>query len=293
MKINNLKRKMRFARIRYFRIINALRKEHVLTDDFLMKLSRLKSDREIVRCWKQEIEKEQKSDLELELLQNQTTVIMLQSQINPHFLYNTLDCIRGEAILLGADDLANMTKALSNFFSYSIRRTGVLVTVSEELENIENYFLIQQFRFNQRFHLDIECDRQDAVIMENIIPRLTLQPILENAISHGFGNMIGNCRIKVCIFKTDDSIRIRCSDNGCGMSPEKLDEILRILESGEITGSKSDEKNQEIHGLGLANINNRIRLLIGSEYGLYVSSMEGAGTDVEIRLPIQNKVVER
>ncbi|MDO4343284.1 MAG: histidine kinase [Eubacteriales bacterium] len=233
--------------------------------------------------------KEQKSELELRLLQNQTTVIMLQSQINPHFLYNTLDCIRGEASLLGADELADMIKALAQFFSYSIRKSGICVTVGEELENIKNYFMIQQFRFGQRFRLNIIYDESDTETMENVIPRLTLQPIVENAILHAFGDEIADCQIRIYIFKTDKNLCIRCSDNGCGMTPRQLEQLHEKLRE-----TMPDEVlEQPVSGIGLQNINSRIRLIFGKDYGLAVSSMEGAGTDIEIRLPVQNKVVEQ
>ena len=273
------------------RVAESLIKGGVVSDEFLAGLFEKKSPAEVVDYGEKGMKPSHINDLEFELLQNQTMIVMLQSQINPHFLYNTLDCIRGEAVLLGAEELANMTKALSRFFSYSISKSGPLVTIKEELENVENYFLIQQFRFNQRFRLDIECDRQDAEIMENIIPRLTLQPIVENAISHGFADRIENCRISLSVFKTEDSVYIRCSDNGSGMSLQDLEHLLQVLENQELSYGKKN--SQEIHGLGLANIQKRIRLLVGDDYGLHVSSMEGAGTDVEIRLPLQNKLIDR
>lgn len=240
----------------------------------------------------QDIKEEVLNNYEMELLQNQTTVIMLQSQINPHFLYNTLDCIRGEAVQIGAAELASMTKALSNFFSYSISRSGLLVTISEELESVHNYFLIQQFRFNRRFHLTVNCDKEDTAIMENVIPRLALQPIIENSISHGFKSAVSDCELSITIFRTEDAVLIKCSDNGCGMSEQELEDITVNLENCvDYINDKIKEKST--HGLGIVNINRRIKLLFGSEYGLYISSMENAGTDVHIRLPLQNTGMEK
>ena len=227
----------------------------------------------------QDIKEEVLNNYEMELLQNQTTVIMLQSQINPHFLYNTLDCIRGEAVQIGAAELASMTKALSNFFSYSISRSGLLVTISEELESVHNYFLIQQFRFNRRFHLTVNCDKEDTAIMEN-------------SISHGFKSAVSDCELSITIFRTEDAVLIKCSDNGCGMSEQELEDITVNLENCvDYINDKIKEKST--HGLGIVNINRRIKLLFGSEYGLYISSMENAGTDVHIRLPLQNTGMEK
>lgn len=240
----------------------------------------------------QDIKEEVLNNYEMELLQNQTTVIMLQSQINPHFLYNTLDCIRGEAVQIGSAELASMTKALSNFFSYSISRSGLLVTISEELESVHNYFLIQQFRFNRRYHLTVNCDKEDTAIMENVIPRLALQPIIENSISHGFKSAVSDCELSITIFRTEDAVLIKCSDNGCGMSEQELEDITVNLENCvDYINDKIKEKST--HGLGIVNINRRIKLLFGSEYGLYISSMENAGTDVHIRLPLQNTGMEK
>lgn len=238
------------------------------------------------------IKEEVLNNYEKELLQNQTTVIMLQSQINPHFLYNTLDCIRGEAIQIGAAELASMTKALSNFFSYSISKSGLLVMISEELESVHNYFLIQQFRFNRRFHLTVNCDKDDMVIMENVIPRLVLQPIIENSISHGFKSVVSDCELSITIFRTRESIHIKCSDNGCGISERDLEDINVNLENC-VDYINDKIKENSTHGLGIANINRRIKLLFGSEYGLYISSMKNAGTDVHIRLPIQNTGMDK
>lgn len=235
-------------------------------------------------------EEEVLNKYEMELLQNQTTVIMLQSQINPHFLYNTLDCIRGEAILVGASELASMTKALSNFFSYSISKDGLLVTIREELESIENYFLIQQFRFNKRFNLTINCNREDNAIMDNVIPRLVLQPIIENSISHGFRSAVSECELSVTILRTEDCIHIKCSDNGCGLEEKELEKLTENLENC-IAYINEKIKEKSTHGMGIVNINRRIKLLFGNEYGLYISSIKNVGTDVHIILPLQNTAI--
>lgn len=261
--------------------------EKMITDEFIQAIKTKGLDIKPADYGCQNIKEEVLNNYELELLQNQTTVIMLQSQINPHFLYNTLDCIRGEAILVGAGELADMTKALSNFFSYSISKNGVLVTIREELESIENYFLIQQFRFNKRFRLTIHCDRNDITIMDNVIPRLALQPIIENSISHGFQSVVSECELNVTIIRTMDAVLIKCSDNGRGMSAKELDKITENLEDC-IDYIDDKIKQQSTHGIGLVNINRRIKLLFGDEYGLYISSMEQAGTDVNIRLPLQS-----
>ena len=273
-------------------VIKVLKKSDNLQEDQIKTLLHLRKPHEINEYWSKNILKRPRSDLELKLLQNQTTVRMLQSQINPHFLYNTLDCIRGEALLQGADDLATMTKALSSFFSYSISKSGTLVTIRDELQNVKNYFLIQQFRFNRRFILEMDCDSKDFEIMNNLIPRLTLQPIIENSISHGFSTKTDDCRITLSVEKTDRKIYVRCSDNGIGMSPRQLEELTEKLRVGQEDLLEETDDGKDVHGLGLANISNRIRLLMGESYGLQVFSVENVGTDIVVCLPRQDKMVD-
>lgn len=112
--------------------------------------------------------------------------LALQNQINPHFLYNTLEGIRSEALIEGIDSVAEMTEALSTFFRYTISSVERLVTLEDELGNIENYYTIQQFRFGDRLDLEIEFDMEDPnEVLKIKIPKLTLQPIVENSIFHG------------------------------------------------------------------------------------------------------------
>ena len=118
------------------------------------------------------------------MLVKQAELNALQNQINPHFLYNTLECIRGKAMVQGAEQIANMTEALSAFFRYSISIQENLVTLEQELQNTKNYFLIQKYRFGNRFHLRIFLV-EESEAGEYLMPKMTLQPIVENAIFHG------------------------------------------------------------------------------------------------------------
>ena len=120
-----------------------------------------------------------------QIFDKQTELTALQSQINPHFLYNTLECIRGQALIDDNREIAKMTEALSAFFRYSISKKGNFVTLREELDNINNYMLIQQYRFNNRFTLEIMIDEEDKVAYDYLVPKLIIQPVIENAIFHG------------------------------------------------------------------------------------------------------------
>ena len=127
---------------------------------------------------KAEIEK----DYESKVLSKQMQYQALQSQINPHFLYNTLDSIRGEALMAGNENIASMTERLSRFFRYCISNKGNIATIRDEINNILDYFYIQEYRFGDKFHLEIEVDEE---CYSYKIPQMTLQPIVENAIFHG------------------------------------------------------------------------------------------------------------
>jgi two-component system sensor histidine kinase YesM len=214
----------------------------------------------------------------------QAQYLALQNQINPHFLYNTLESIRSEALLAGLDDLAEMTEALATFFRYTITKVENLVSVEEELHNCETYFSIQQYRFGDRLELKVECAPEDRdEIYRCRIPKLTMQPILENSIIHGTELKVGAGHLKIHLARTEKRLLIRISDDGLGMDEETLLKINKRLGKGNM-GIATQEREAE-GGLALANVDNRIRLLFGDEYGLHVFSVLQAGTDVEISLP--------
>ncbi|MBO5520850.1 MAG: sensor histidine kinase [Eubacterium sp.] len=219
---------------------------------------------------------------DVEIYSRQVELAALQSQINPHFLYNTLDAIRGQAIQDNNREVAMMIQTLSAFFRYSISRKGNAVTLRDELDNVQNYMKIQQYRFEDRFRLDMEIE--DPEVYDYYVPRLILQPIVENAIQHGLENIREGGLITIDVEETDDLI-IMISDNGRGMTLQELDELNgRILaEKAEKKEAPSSEKHK---GIALANVQKRIELFFGVPYGLHVYSSIGQGTDVEITLPI-------
>jgi two-component system sensor histidine kinase YesM len=218
----------------------------------------------------------------------QAEYLALQNQINPHFLYNTLEGIRSEALSLGVDSIAEMTEALATFFRYTISNVDHLVNLEDELANIENYYYIQQFRFGKKLQLNIlyacseELDEMD--ILQYRLPKLTLQPVVENSIYHGIERKIGEGHLIIKILVTDSRLIIKVSDDGLGMEAgrvRKLNEKLKSLSLDDVNPDM-DRKG----GIAIQNVNNRIKLLFGEEYGIHVYSQVGAGTDVEISLPL-------
>lgn len=224
-----------------------------------------------------------------QVLKKQAELNELQSQINPHFLYNTLESIRGEALGEGLEEIADMTEALGYFFRYSISRKKNLVTLQEELKNIQNYYLIQKFRFGSRIDMKIEIEEEDKII-GFMMPKLLIQPIVENAIFHGLEKKMGKGTISISIACTDQRLVLVISDDGMGMTEESLEKLNKKLEKGvDFTDSQDDYKNA---GIALDNVNQRIKLSFGSEYGLHVYSTQNIGTDVVITLPVLDKAME-
>jgi two-component system sensor histidine kinase YesM len=218
----------------------------------------------------------------------QAQYIALQNQINPHFLYNSLEGIRGEAITAGLNNVAEMTEALGTFFRYTISNMEHLVTLEDELTNIENYYIIQQYRFGERLNLSIEYDRNDREeILKCCLPKLTLQPIVENSIFHGIERKMGKGNIRITIETTPKRLIITVSDDGTGMEDERLRELNEKLNTQSYDYVKSDDEKKA--GIGIINVNNRIKLLFNEEFGINIYSTVNVGTDVEITLPLITK----
>lgn len=219
------------------------------------------------------------------LSNRQAQYLALQNQINPHFLYNTLEAIRGDALSLGMRDIASITEALATFFRYTISNMDNLVLLEEELANAENYFAIQNYRFGERISMRVDYEAGSEMASAFQLPKLTLQPIIENAIIHGLENQVGAGCVHVRIATDGARLLIEVADDGVGMSEDVLDEINRRLASPEAL--TSHEERARSGRIALVNVNNRIKLLFGEPYGLRVSSIVGLGTRVDIQLPVR------
>ena len=189
---------------------------------------------------------------EMRFQQKQAEYLALQNQINPHFLYNTLEAIRADALIAGVDQIADTTEALATFFRYTITDVERLVTLSDELENVEDYFTIQKFRFGDRMNLELELN--DEELLSARMPRLVLQPLVENAVAHGLEEKTGEGTVKVVVESSRNVLYIYVKDDGVGIA--------------------------------LPNVNSRIKLLFGEDYGLHVFSSEGMGTEIRMLLPL-------
>lgn len=196
----------------------------------------------------------------------------LQAQINPHFLYNTLDSIVWMAENQKNDEVITMVTALARLFRISISRGKNIITVQQELEHARNYLIIQKERYKNKFKFEIEA--QEEVLQCKTL-KLILQPIIENAIYHGIEYMVDEGFIKISVAAVDGKLLYQVRDNGLGMKPEILETIL------------DTEPKPSVHtGVGVKNVHQRIQLYFGKEYGLEIESELEEGTNVKIWLPI-------
>ncbi|MCL6602824.1 MAG: sensor histidine kinase [Paenibacillus sp.] len=215
---------------------------------------------------------------EAELVKKQSEMAYLQSQINPHFLYNTLESINGIAAKEGADKIFHMTKALSLVFRYSIQGTDT-VPLREELKMIKSFIYIQKIRFSNRFEVNYHFSEE---ILEYRVPKMILQPIVENAIFHGIEPKSGEGLLEISGEVSGDMILLTVKDNGMGMEDEKLRMIMNSLSAKHgLIGQYQDR----ILNIGLANVNNRVKLKYGNEYGIIIESEIGYGTEIVIMMP--------
>ncbi len=215
---------------------------------------------------------------EAESRQHHAELLSLQAQINPHFLYNTLGTISSLAVLEGVVSISEMTGTLSDFFRYSIHSEEMMVTLEDELAQVERYFSIQKIRFGNRISMDIRIP--EALLKHEII-KLTVQPLVENACIHGL-ELYGEGKILIDSNIIGNTLAILVSDTGTGIEETKLQVLQALLEHPEA----GDETNNHI-GIGLRNVNYRLKLHYGNEYGLKIESDERRGTTVAIYIPFQ------
>ncbi len=214
----------------------------------------------------------------------------LQNQINPHFLYNTLEAIRSDALCEGVEDIAVITESLAKFFRYTISNVNSLVTLEEEIINAENYFAIQNYRFGDRIQLRVLTPEDESSFLKLRIPKLTLQPIIENAIIHGLEHKVGKGMIEISFETTEDRLLITITDDGVGMSEECVDEINEKLAQIHMDTKGKTETHKG--GVALVNVNNRLKLQFGEKYGLLLTSVQNYGTRVEIVCPLKVSAVD-
>ncbi|MCD7824864.1 MAG: sensor histidine kinase [Clostridiaceae bacterium] len=199
---------------------------------------------------------------------------MLSSQINPHFLYNTLETIRMKAKMNHEPEIEELVKMLAKIMRRNIQIGDSMVTLQSEIELIQNYLVIQNFRFGDRIRSEVVVDdRIDTSLM--VVP-LIMQPFVENAYAHGLEGKDSNGLLEITLQQQQDTICIRIKDNGAGIPPQQLGEIKRGLRESELA---------ETEHIGISNVNQRLKLVYGDEYGVSIDSVWGEGTCVTILFP--------
>lgn len=210
-----------------------------------------------------------------ELENKQTQILFLQTQINPHFLYNTLECINSAGAVYGSWEIQQMAVSLGEIMRYSIKGSNI-VTLAREIDIVISYLSIQKVRFPDKVSLVL--DIPDPLLEVRLI-KLMLQPIVENCVIHGLEPTTRKCLIRISARQAGSVMTIRVSDSGKGITAEKLADIRRA-----IADSNSNFFN-ETNSIGLANISRRIKLFYGDAYGLTISS-DDRGTVVEVTFPM-------
>jgi len=213
----------------------------------------------------------QKKSLELE--RKQAELNALQSQINPHFLFNTLESIRIRSLMKNETETADIVKSLSKTFRRMLVWGNDLITIRSEMEYIMDYLQIQKYRFSEKLNYEIYVPDE---VYEYKISKMAIQPFIENSCVHGIEGKVGNGLIALTIKKAGDKLEILIEDNGCGIPPEKLGDIRNnLLQTGDLKGAN----------IGIRNVCNRLRLFYGNEFEFNIESVQDEGTQVYIKIP--------
>lgn len=202
--------------------------------------------------------------------EGQRELQVLQSQINPHFLYNTLDTLQWKALEYDAVELSDLIISLSSFFRISLSKGKEYISLEKELEHVNNYLKIQQFRYSDILDYSINCDPK---LYSYQLPKIIIQPLVENAIYHGIKPKLNHGNISVNVFDEEDYLKIVVEDDGVGIPDERLTKIRKNLEE-HLSGNN----------YGLYNVNRRVYLLFGEGCGLTINSNENQGTIIIMKL---------
>lgn len=220
--------------------------------------------------------------LEANYQKKQSELLAYRNQINPHFMHNTFECIRGMALLYEVPDIAEISEALSRFFSYNVRGKGY-ATIREIADHIHDYASIIGYRFMNKYTISIEIEED---VMEQCMPKMIIQPLVENAVFHGLEPKEESGTVGVFVGKEKERLAIRVWDSGCGMDEKELETLKNKLKEFDRTSLLPMQK----HGIGMVNIYRRLRLFYADQLEFNVTSKKGEGTRIEILVPLDRKM---
>lgn len=220
--------------------------------------------------------------LEANYQKKQSELLAYRNQINPHFMHNTFECIRGMALLYEVPDIAEISEALSRFFSYNVRGKGY-ATIREIADHIHDYASIIGYRFMNKYTISIEIEED---VMEQCMPKMIIQPLVENAVFHGLEPKEESGMVGVFVGKEKERLAIRVWDSGCGMDEKELETLKNKLKEFDRTSLLPMQK----HGIGMVNIYRRLRLFYADQLEFNVTSKKGEGTRIDIFVPLDRKM---
>lgn len=225
----------------------------------------------------------QKWVLREQLTRKDAQIKALQSQINPHFLFNTLESINWMAQLNDVPEISETVTALASLMEASIARGDRCITLAEEIQYIDNYILILKKRFGPRLEL---VKSVDEGVLPVKVPRLLIQPLIENAANHGVANIRGKGIVRLTAERDGDNVLIIVEDNGAGIDEDELEILNGRLSMGDEEYFRRQENRAE-RGIGLENVNRRIKLFYGPQYGIKIESREGSYTKIIVNIPFE------
>lgn len=228
-----------------------------------------------------EMLEEKRKNLELEYAKKETEILAYKSQINPHFLYNTLSCIHGMALYHGEKEIAEVTKSLSKLYRYNVKGKD-MVTVREAIRNLQEYACIIRYRFNQRIQIEA-CAMEDAMLVK--MPKMILQPLVENAVQHGLEPRAEGGKTVTEIRRDGDMLHIEVGDDGVGMEKDALYDVRSRLEEIRRGESRTDAAS----GIGILNVYRRLLLYYPESVDMSILSARGEGTKITIVFPIERE----
>ncbi|MGG0823326.1 sensor histidine kinase [Paenibacillus turicensis] len=221
----------------------------------------------------QVVEKTEQNN-KLELAQREIKLKMMASQINPHFLFNALESIRMSAHIKGEKEIANVVRLLGKLMRKNLEIGREHAPLKEEIEMINSYLQIQKFRYEERLNFELDVD---PALLNMLLPPLAIQPLVENAVVHGLENKPEGVTVKLQISADPDIVTVKVSDDGVGITPERLEEVRQLItEQEEPTRSR----------IGLRNVHQRLVMCYGEQAGLQIWSEHGEGTEITFNIPI-------
>lgn len=228
-----------------------------------------------------------KQNYSIRINEQSMRIQMLQTQINHHFLYNTLNGIKSIADIHNEPEIKTIASCMSELLRYNLKKVPI-VCLEEEIQQIHRYLTILDIRFPQKFAFDCNIPVKFHPLE---IPAFLLQPLVENSVEHGFAKMEKDCYISLSANLEGDDLHFFLADNGSGIEEDRLSKIIQTLSNSDISNylAESKEKKSSHHYIGLLNVHQRIQSYYGKEYGLSIESSPGEGTLIDITIPYQKK----